>query len=170
MILESNLARMFAALSATNAAILRATSEDELFQRVCDAAVFGGKLLGTGVLMATPENQLRFVAGAGAGADTLRTTISSTDEHSEEGQGLAASAFRAGRSFVTNDYINDPSLRRWHQAARRIGARSAAAVPIRKSGSCVGALLFFLRPAERPQRRDHRSAREHGGECFVCAR
>ena len=143
MILESNLARMFATLSATNAAILRATSEDELFQRVCDAAVFGGKLLGTGVLMATPENQLQFVAGAGAGADTLRTTISSTDEHSEEGQGLAASAFRAGRSFVTNDYINDPSLRRWHQAARRIGARSAAAVPIRKSGSCVGALLFF---------------------------
>ena len=143
MILELNLARMFATLSATNAAILRATSEDELFQRVCDAAVFGGKLLGTGVLMATPENQLRFVAGAGAGADTLRTTISSTDEHSEEGQGLAASAFRAGRSFVTNDYINDPSLRRWHQAARRIGARSAAAVPIRKSGSCVGALLFF---------------------------
>jgi diguanylate cyclase (GGDEF)-like protein len=143
MILESNLARMFAALSATNAAILRATSEDELFQRVCDAAVFGGKLLGTGVLMGTPENQLRFVAGAGAGADTLRTTVSSTDEHSEEGQGLAASAFRAGRSFVTNDYINDGRLRRWHEAARRIGARSAAAVPIRKGGSCVGSLLFF---------------------------
>jgi diguanylate cyclase (GGDEF)-like protein len=143
MILESNLARMFAALSATNAAILRATSEDELFQRVCDAAVFGGKLLGTGVLMATPENQLRFVAGAGAGADTLRTSISSTDEHSEEGQGLAASAFRAGRSFVTNDYINDDRLRRWHGEARRIGARSAAAVPIRKSGSCIGALLFY---------------------------
>jgi diguanylate cyclase (GGDEF)-like protein len=143
MILESNLARMFAALSATNAAILRATSEDELFQRVCDAAVFGGKLLGTGVLMATPEHQLRFVAGAGAGADTLRITMSSTDEHSDEGQGLAASAFRAGRSFVTNDYINDDRLRRWHGEARRIGARSAAAVPIRKGGSCIGALLFY---------------------------
>ena len=44
MILGTNIARMFAALSATNEAILRATSEDELFQRVCDAAVFGGKL------------------------------------------------------------------------------------------------------------------------------
>jgi diguanylate cyclase (GGDEF)-like protein len=143
MILETNLARMFAALSATNAAILRATSEDDLFQRVCDAAVFGGKLLGTCVLLATPEKQLRFVAGAGAGADTLRATISSTDEHSDDGQGLAACAFRTGRSFVTNDYINDPRFRRWHETARRIGGRSAAAVPIKRSGSCVGALLFF---------------------------
>jgi GAF domain-containing protein len=128
MILGTNIARMFAALSATNEAILRATSEDELFQRVCDAAVFGGKLLGTGVLLAEPGNHLRFVAGAGAGIDLLRGTISSTDEHSDEGHGLAASAFRAGRSFVTNDYINDDRLRRWHVEARRIGARSAAVV------------------------------------------
>jgi diguanylate cyclase (GGDEF)-like protein len=144
MILESNLARMFAALSATNAAILRATSEDELFQRVCDAAVFGGKLLGTCVLLATPENKLKFAAGAGAGADTLRATTSSTDEHSDDGQGLVASAFRTGQSFVTNDYINDDRLRRWHETAKRIGGRSAAAVPIKKSGSCVGAMLFFF--------------------------
>jgi diguanylate cyclase (GGDEF)-like protein len=144
MILGTNIARMFAALSATNEAILRATSEDELFQRVCDAAVFGGKLLGTGVLLAEPGNHLRFVAGAGAGIDLLRGTISSTDEHSDEGHGLAASAFRAGRSFVTNDYINDDRLRRWHVEARRIGARSAAAVPIKRNGFCVGALLFYL--------------------------
>jgi diguanylate cyclase (GGDEF)-like protein len=144
MVLEQNIARMFAALSATNEAILRATSEDELFQRVCDAAVFGGKFLGTGVLLAEQDNRLRLVAGAGVGIDTLRAAPSSTDEHSAEGQGLAASAFRTGRPFVTNDYINDGRLRRWHAEASRIGARSAAAVPIRRHGSCIGALLFYL--------------------------
>jgi GAF domain-containing protein len=144
MIVTTNIAQMFAALSATNEAILRATSEDELFQRVCDAAVFGGELLGTGVLLVGPDHRLRFVAGAGAGLDTLRETTSSTDEHSAEGQGLAASAFRTGRPSVTNDYINDDRLRRWHAAARRIGARSAAAVPIRRHRSCIGALLFYL--------------------------
>jgi diguanylate cyclase (GGDEF)-like protein len=144
MILEQKIAWMFAALSATNEAILRATSEDELFQRVCDAAVFGGKFLGTGVLLAEQENHLRFVAGAGVGVETLRGTLSSTDEHSDEGQGLTASAVRTGRSFVTNDYINDDRLRRWHGEAHRIGARSAAAVPIKRRGSCVGALLFYL--------------------------
>jgi len=144
MIVTTNIARMFAALSATNEAILRATSEDELFQRVCDGAVFGGELLGTGVLLADREHQLKFVAGAGAGLDTLRELTSTTDEHSAEGQGLAASAFRTGRPCVTNDYINDARLRRWHTAARLIGARSAAGVPIRRHGSCIGAFLFYL--------------------------
>src|ERR1700730_10556454 len=97
MIVSTNIAQMFAALSATNEAILRATSEDELFQRVCDAAVFGGKLLGTGVLLAERGDRLRFVAGAGVGTETLRGNTSSTDEHSDEGQGLVASAFRSGR-------------------------------------------------------------------------
>jgi diguanylate cyclase (GGDEF)-like protein len=135
---------MFAALSATNEAILRATSEQELFQRVCDAAVFGGKLLGTGILLVEKEHRLRFVAGAGAGLDTLRGAVSSTDAHSDDGQGLAASAVRTGRPCVTNDYVNDDRLRRWHAQARQIGARSAAAVPIRRQGSCIGALLVYL--------------------------
>jgi len=151
MIVTTNIAQMFAALSATNEAILRATSEDELFQRVCDAAVFGGELLGTGVLLADREHQLKFVAGAGAGLDTLRELTSTTDEHSAEGQGLAASAFRTGRPCVTNDYINDDRLRRWHAAARRIGSRSAAGVPIRRHGACIGAFLFYL---DRPNALD----------------
>ena len=41
-------ARMFAALSATNEAILRTGSQEELYQRVCDAAVYGGKFKKTG--------------------------------------------------------------------------------------------------------------------------
>jgi len=144
MIVSTNIAQMFAALSATNEAILRATSEDELFQRVCDAAVFGGKLLGTGAYLTGPEHRLRFVAGAGAGIDTLRGLTSSTDEDSDDGQGLASSAFREGRPVVNNDYLNDERLRPWHAQARRIGARSAAAVPIKRHGSSVGALWFCL--------------------------
>jgi diguanylate cyclase (GGDEF)-like protein len=144
MILTTNMARMFAALSATNEGIMRAASEDELFRRVCDAAVFGGKLLGTCVLLAGRQHDMHFVAGAGACVDTLRATVSSTDEQSDEGQGLAATAFRSGRPAVTNDYINDDRLRRWHAEAVHIGARSAAAVPIKRHGACIGALLFCL--------------------------
>ena len=146
MILQSNMARMFAALSATNEAILRAGSEDELFQRVCDAAVFGGKLLGTGVLLAGPDRRLRAVAGAGGGLDTLLSNndTSSVDEASDDGKGLAPSAFRTGRSFVSNDYLNDERTRRWHAHARKIGARSAAAVPIKRHGNPIGVLLFYL--------------------------
>jgi diguanylate cyclase (GGDEF)-like protein len=146
MILQTSMAWMFAALSATNEAILRAGSEDELFQRVCDAAVFGGKLLGTGVLLADADGRLRGVAGAGAGLDTLldNRETSSIDEASDDGQGLAPSAFRTGRAFVSNDYLNDVRTRRWHENARKMGARSAAAVPIKRHGRPIGVLLFYL--------------------------
>jgi len=39
--------RMFGAISATNEAILRAKTEQELYQRVCDAAVHSGKSAAT---------------------------------------------------------------------------------------------------------------------------
>ena len=42
---------MFAALSATNEAILRTDAESELFQRVCDAAVKEGGFSSAGALL-----------------------------------------------------------------------------------------------------------------------
>jgi hypothetical protein len=48
--------RMFGAISATNEAILRAKTEQELYQRVCDAAVYSGKSAATVVLLAEPDH------------------------------------------------------------------------------------------------------------------
>ena len=50
--------RMFGAISATNEAILRAKTEQELYQRVCDAAVHSGKSFATVVLLAGAELDL----------------------------------------------------------------------------------------------------------------
>ena len=47
---QQRLAKMFAALSATNEAILRTKSADELYQQVCKAALSGGNLLGAAIL------------------------------------------------------------------------------------------------------------------------
>ena len=58
--------RMFAALTATNEAILRAQSADEMFQLVCEAASDHGKLLGAAIF--TPEpNSSWFMLAAQAG-------------------------------------------------------------------------------------------------------
>ena len=65
-------------------------------------------------------------------------------EASDDGKGLAPSAFRTGRSFVSNDYLNDERTRRWHAHARKIGARSAAAVPIKRHGNPIGESPFYL--------------------------
>ena len=41
--------RMLAALSATNEAIVRATTRSELFEQVCEAAANGGKFTSTSI-------------------------------------------------------------------------------------------------------------------------
>lgn len=88
------LGRMYAALSATEEAILRTRSPAELFQRVCDAAVDGGKFLTTAVLLKKPnEKKLHLTAGSGHGLEVLQTTDISLDETqpSESGSLFCAS-------------------------------------------------------------------------------
>ena len=48
---------MFAALSATNEAIMRAKSRTELFDLVCEAAVQGAKFASTTVALAEPDSR-----------------------------------------------------------------------------------------------------------------
>ncbi|MDW4793663.1 hypothetical protein NQ358_23875, partial [Escherichia coli] len=71
--------RMFGAISATNEAILRAKTEHDLYQRVCDAAVFSGKSFATVVLLAEPDTHwLEPVAGTGEAIDLITQTRFST--------------------------------------------------------------------------------------------
>jgi hypothetical protein len=48
---ETNIARTFAALSATNEAILYAKSPEQLYRQVCEAAFSGGDFLATAVFL-----------------------------------------------------------------------------------------------------------------------
>ena len=56
---------MFAALSATNEAILRTEAESELFQRVCVAAVKEGGFRSAGALLPGDDGWLRIAAVSG---------------------------------------------------------------------------------------------------------
>jgi GAF domain-containing protein len=61
--------QMFGAISATNEAILRAKTEHDLYQRVCDAAVHSGKSVATVVLLAEADTHWLEPGGATAAAD-----------------------------------------------------------------------------------------------------
>ena len=74
MILETNIARTFAALSATNEAILYAKSPEELYRQVCEAAFSSGDFLATAVFLLEPgTDMLRFAAGFGEDIERLRS-------------------------------------------------------------------------------------------------
>ncbi len=135
---------MFAALNATNEAILRTTSQDDLYQRVCDAAVHEGRFVLAGALLANGEN-LQLVAGTGGDElIALRDCVISTREDTVEGRGLAGIAFRTARSSVTSDYQNDERLKPWLEKGKYLDIKAAVAVPILKNGASIGVFLFYL--------------------------
>jgi diguanylate cyclase (GGDEF)-like protein len=137
--------RMFAALSATNEAILRTGVQEELFQRVCDAAVHGGGFKSACALLIENDSWLRFVAATGNDTKVPLSEIRiSVDANSELGQGLAGTAFRTCHSCISNDFQNDERFRPWRENGRSQGIGAAAAVPILKNGASIGVFLFFL--------------------------
>jgi diguanylate cyclase (GGDEF)-like protein len=148
--------RILEALSAANEAILQTPSEEELFQRVCEAAVAGGQFVLAAALLVAPDNLLHVVAGAGKGNDGTRALTLSIEQNSEHGEGLAATAFRTNQPAITSDYLRDPRFQRRRLDVKRAGIRSAAAVPIRKNKSCIGAMLFCF---EQPKTLDDEAVR-----------
>jgi GAF domain-containing protein len=137
------LARMFGAISATNEAILRAKTELELYQRVCDAAVHSGKSLATVALLAeSGSTWLKPVAGTGEASHLITRTKFSTDPDNPYGQGIAGQAFRTQRSAVNADIVANSGA--WKDAQRDVGVTACVAVPLVKDGSSIGVLMFFV--------------------------
>jgi diguanylate cyclase (GGDEF)-like protein/PAS domain S-box-containing protein len=136
------LTRMFAALNATNEAVLRAKSREELFKLVCEAAVNGGRFTSTTIGLADPESDFfRLVASAGPNASAILNRKYAITASRPEGRGLMGIAYRSGRPSISNDYENDEITSHWHKDARGWGVKSAAVVPFFNCGRPVGVLL-----------------------------
>jgi diguanylate cyclase (GGDEF)-like protein len=136
---------MFSAISATNEAILHARTEQELFQRVCDAAVFSGKAIATVVLLAEPDSiWLKAVAGAGESAERIMASRFSIDPDNVYGKGICEKAFRTQKFCINHDALNSEQGRPWRRAGQTTRVIASVAVPLIKSGKSVGVLLFFL--------------------------
>ena len=141
---KERLARMFAALSATNEAIMRSKSRTELFQRVCEAAADGGKFTSTSINLAKPDSDfLDIVAAAGPTAETTRSVKISINGAHPEGRGLSGTAFRSRQACISNDYLADRRISAFHSIIRGDGAKSAGAFPFLIRGQSVGVMLFI---------------------------
>ena len=141
---QERLTRMFAALSATNEAIMRARSRTELFELACAAASNGGKFTSTTIALADPHSDLlEIVAAAGPAAETTRNVRLSSSADCPEGRGLAGTAFRTRAPCISNDYLNDERVRIFHPIVRGDGARSGAAFPLLIGGQAVGIMIYM---------------------------
>ena len=137
--MRTDIARTFAALNATNEAILYAKSPEELYTKVCEAAFSVGEFLAVAIFLLEPEtNLLRFAAGCGDDVPRLRSIDISIVAGTPEGSGVSGQAFRDRKICVSNDFLNDPRSLPWREGARGGQVGTAAALPLTCNGEGVG--------------------------------
>ena len=116
--MKTNIARTFAALNATNEAILYAKSPEELYEKVCEAAFSSGDFLATAIFLLEPGTDLlRFAAGFGEDIARLRSIDISIVADTPEGSGVCGQAFRDRKLCISNDFLNDARSLAWRQGA-----------------------------------------------------
>ena len=142
---KERLTRMLAALSATNEAIIRATSRAELFDLVCEAAANGGKFTSTSIALTKSDSEyLDVVAAAGPTASSARQ-VSDIGPARRIRRGAGSAVRRSVRSRPASSTITsaDPRAAAFHGTARNDGANSGAAFPLLVHGQVVGVMSFM---------------------------
>ena len=106
------LSRIYHTLSDTNEAIVRATTEDELFQRVCEITLGLGGLRSVAVLLHDAANErLVHKAIAGPAADTKRAHATIAVPSIPAGAFPVVDALHQGAVVVRNRFDLDEALR-----------------------------------------------------------
>jgi GAF domain-containing protein len=142
---SGRLARVLAALSATNEAILRSTTVEEMLQKVATAAVDGGGFFNSAIYRKKNDSAtLRMVAGAGSFVHLIKKVRVTTDPLDPRGQGVAGIVFRSNKRCLIDDVLSDPRMTFWWDLARAADVKSCAILPICVRGEPVGVMYFFL--------------------------
>ena len=137
------LARVHAALSRVNHAIVRRLPRAELLQAVCRALVeAGGFRLARVGWHDAATCELVPVARWGDDLGLVDRVHLYTDER-PEGRGLSGTAFRTGTPMVSNDLLTERSTAPWRDEMLRGGIRAAGAFPIRTEHGVQGVLTVY---------------------------
>ncbi|HLB14080.1 MAG TPA: PAS domain S-box protein [Burkholderiales bacterium] len=138
------LGQMYAALSATNEAILRATSPEALYQGVCEIAIeHGGLRVAALRLLNADGSELVPVAVSGSTAESLANLAVPVAADAPGGKTAAAVAVRTGTTQVVNDITRRAPGAAWRRGALQAGAASTASIPVRRGGRIAGLLSLF---------------------------
>ncbi len=143
------LARVKRSLQAATSILLRARCETEMFDQICISLVeFADyRMVAVAVANDDPGKTFRFPAIAGYDQGYLsHAHITWNDEPT--GNGPLGLAIKTGAVQVNQDFENNPKTRPWHDEALRHGYRSSIALPLRRHGRVVAALVIY---AAEPQ-------------------
>jgi signal transduction histidine kinase len=131
------------ALSHTNQAIVRATSQTEILERACQIAVEHGGFALAWVGLVDQDGFLPPVAIAGPARAYLDGIRVSVDERLPEGRGPSGDALRSGVHVIINNVRSSEPMRPWRERAEKFGINSSAAFPLFKAGRVIGGLAVY---------------------------
>jgi PAS domain S-box-containing protein len=134
--------RLYAVLSETDQAIVRAVDKESLFRDFCRIAVEqGGFILSWIGLIDEESGRVNIVAASGATAylDDIRVTVN----EEPAGEGPTGISIREGSYFICNDFLGDPCTTPWHESGLAHGICASASVALKEEGRVIGALTLY---------------------------
>ena len=134
--------RLYEMLAATNRAIVRSTSTDDLFPQVCAIAVQAGGF--EFAWIGVPDgDRVRRVASAGIDNGYVAEAVITLTDDDPRTYGPTGQAMRTGAYTVVNDFLGAPMTAPWHEAGARVGVGACASFPIRQAGRVAAALTLY---------------------------
>jgi diguanylate cyclase (GGDEF)-like protein len=140
----SRLNRSLKLLSDCNMALVRTEEENQLLSEICRLIVMrGGYLLAwVGFAEHDEAKTVRPVAQAGFEKGYLNS-VNVTWADTERGRGPTGTAIRTGLPNINQDYLDNPLMAPWREAALQRGYRSSIALPLIGNKGVLGALTLY---------------------------
>jgi PAS domain S-box-containing protein len=136
--------RALRTLSACNEVLVRAGNESELLDSICRLIVETGgyRMAWVGVPEQDPAKTVRVAAQYGYEEGYLAIAKFSWAD-TELGRGPTGTAIRTGNVQVIQNFLTNPQLAPWREAARRRSYQSNIALPLKNASGTFGALTIY---------------------------
>ena len=135
--------RLYAISSGINAAIVRITDTQQLYEEACRIAVEEGGLRMACVGLAEVASQrLLPVASHGCEDGYLENAKVSLEEV-PRGLGPSGRAYRSNEAVYCQDIATDPMMEPWREAALERGYQACACFPLRVEGRPIGIFAVY---------------------------
>ena len=136
--------RALRTLSSSNMTLVHARNEHELLNAVCRLIVETGgyRMAWIGFAEQDPEKTVRAVAHYGHEEGFL-TEAKICWADIEFGRGPTGTAIRSGIAQVNMNFLTNPVMVPWREAARRRGYQSSIAFPLKSAQGILGALTIY---------------------------
>ena len=131
-------------LSQCNQALIRATEESALLQRICDLIVeeAGYRLCWVGRAEHDEAKSVRVIAQAGFEAGYLAVS-NITWADTERGRGPTGTCIRTRETVVTKHIATDPQMIPWRAEALKRGYASSVSIPLIVDSEAFGAIMIY---------------------------